>query len=459
MVHANLYVLKKYDSRAIRFLPRSDGTLETLTDAVQIALPQLTAESVDEMSRAIDRVMGDADRIQALGVGADLFMSDVHCNEDMGVLLRNLLLEVLGLVPDGYSGTGSQWLRLTKYILHNQAGHAIGAAIEDHDVYLAACICGVDPTDYADIRGSIRTVEVDCTLKYDMRRNAENPDGNEHYVEHNGILDIQTLEGARFVESDRYNRESPSVSPTYVFDPVVTLKMLEYDGELYPDLRSSARVEGIGKVGTRGQQLHSVQMSDLYGRIDPANTITVRNDDGAKQTTYWLRKTDGDNLTGDPRPLYYHGHNPLGALRRDNSFIYVRGEKLEIDEKPDLRGLSFWGTNTMRTFYNTYDGTQDSVYQLAARFGTANVKDSVLGCPLPIKVTSRDGELVAQCAALQLGRGGETQVRVHNPQAVLPTHDLIANSLSRKGRRNEVGIALQLLTPSKQGDIVLYDGV
>jgi hypothetical protein len=41
----------------------------------------------------------------------------------------------------------------------------------------------------------------------------------------------------------------------------------------------------------------------------------------------------------------------------------------------------------------------------------------------------------------------------------MPTAFELAEALSRKGRHNEVGIALQKLIPNKQGDLILFDGV
>jgi len=40
----------------------------------------------------------------------------------------------------------------------------------------------------------------------------------------------------------------------------------------------------------------------------------------------------------------------------------------------------------------------------------------------------------------------------------MPTELELAEALSKKGRHNEVGIALQKLVSNKQGDLILFDG-
>jgi hypothetical protein len=53
---------------------------------------------------------------------------------------------------------------------------------------------------------------------------------------------------------------------------------------------------------------------------------------------------------------------------------------------------------------------------------------------------------------------GPLTVDTRNPKAGMPTEMELAEALSRKGRRNEVGIALQKLMNNKQGDLILFDG-
>lgn len=454
MVHANFYVTKTHPRKPIVFLPEQDGSEETVIQVVQMTLGELSAEQIRAVADGIQRLRASQAGLRKLGLQSDFFMPLATSNQELGLLLKNLFLELAQIESDTFIGTGAQWLRLVKYVLYGSKGHALPGDIDDHDACLAAGICGIEAGNYTRIKAELTTANVDCTLRYDARRNVQNTDGNEHYVEHNGILDVQTLQGARFVEIANYDPAAACVAPTYVFDPVVTLRMLHYDGDYYPDLRSDAVVRGIRKVGAHGKPLQNVYMSDLYGQIDHANTITARHDESMLETIYWVRGTDGDDLAGDPEDLYYHGYHP-----QLEHYVYQFARKVDIPVKPNIDRMNDFDIQTYRQYFCTFDGTEHSIYQLGARFGTADAHDSVLGCPLPIQITKDRDRLLAKCAPIDMGNGSKSRVRVQNPLAVLPTQDMIASSMSRRGRRNEVGIALQLLTPSKQGDIVLYDGV
>jgi len=462
MVHANFYVTKTHPSQPIVFLPAADRAM--VNEVVEQILSALPAEQKAGVNAGLQRLVDNPESLRTLGQQADFLMVHSTSNQDLGLLLKSVFTESAQM-PLGrqYGGTGAQWLRLIKYAVSlSDENHGIASDLGDHDASLTASICGIPdglPFPIEHIVSQVTTVNLEATLKYDMRRNVENVEGNEHYVEHDGILDIQTLQGARFVESANYDSAVACASPTYVFDPVVTLRMLQYEGEYYPDLRSSAVVGGIRKVGALGEPLEEVYMGDLYGRIDHTNTITLRQNENTGVTTYWVRGTAGDDLSGNPRNLHYHGLTPHSAVRREDTFIYEDFEKTILPRRPDTANMSQADRDTIRTYYSSYDGTKDSVYQMGARFGTADAHNSILGCVLPIQITKGGNNLLAKCAPVDIGRGNMLRVRVHNPQAVLPTHDMIASSLARRGRRNEVGIALQLLTPSKQGDIVLYDGV
>jgi hypothetical protein len=67
----------------------------------------------------------------------------------------------------------------------------------------------------------------------------------------------------------------------------------------------------------------------------------------------------------------------------------------------------------------------------------------------------------ATCAGTTLhgNASAPRTIEARNPKAGMPTAFELAEALSRKGRHNEVGIALQKLIPNKQGDLILFDGV
>jgi hypothetical protein len=66
----------------------------------------------------------------------------------------------------------------------------------------------------------------------------------------------------------------------------------------------------------------------------------------------------------------------------------------------------------------------------------------------------------ATCAGATLhgNASAPRTIEARNPKAGMPTAFELAEALSRKGRRNEVGIALQKLMNNKQGDLILFDG-
>ena len=46
-----------------------------------------------------------------------------------------------------------------------------------------------------------------------------------------------------------------------------------------------------------------------------------------------------------------------------------------------------------------------------------------------------------------------------NAQTPPVSDDVLASRLARKSRRNEIGVAMQMIEQGRQGDIMLYDGI
>jgi hypothetical protein len=65
----------------------------------------------------------------------------------------------------------------------------------------------------------------------------------------------------------------------------------------------------------------------------------------------------------------------------------------------------------------------------------------------------------AHVAPLSLLSGIRSEQLVRNPRAAVPTDAALASAMSRKGRHNEIGVALQRIDEGKQGDIMLHDAV
>jgi hypothetical protein len=101
--------------------------------------------------------------------------------------------------------------------------------------------------------------------------------------------------------------------------------------------------------------------------------------------------------------------------------------------------------------------------------------DNLLGygdyVPLAYDRINRDGAQVARdpisnaatayVAPLVPNTYGMTPRRqpMRNPRDPPESHDVIAQRLARRGRRNEIGVAMQTIEPGRQGDIMLHDGI
>lgn len=88
----------------------------------------------------------------------------------------------------------------------------------------------------------------------------------------------------------------------------------------------------------------------------------------------------------------------------------------------------------------------------------ANAGYGAYGLPGPSSKGFKDG-CRAVVATLNLRTGIDTVQLIRNPRQMVPTAVDLASAMSRRGRHNEVGIAMQSLLSDRQGDIMLHDGV
>lgn len=368
-----------------------------------------------------------------------------------------------------------RWLRFAQYEASQVGGHIgdIGGGKDtkfDIDKDYVASICGIEDRrhdKWDSVEDELKQVSIyhaTCTLVHDMRRRYTS---DLHYlaphlVNRHGILNIETISGAYFMTRKEWNKmDTPEKkkevgihSPVYVYNTEIKVPLLKYNSQYYPDLRTTGKIDGIIKVGPNGDELF-VYTNDLYGRIHSDDLIVLQNTpmDGNPDkgdSSYHVRGGDNDTLgnvakgVSAAQGLYYFGK------RADGSHAQIRYDNMR--DRQALPGES-----------KSYNGTPKSIYQLGARFGIEHARDSVLGCVLPMAIQAHTDTNTygAYCAPMSLSGTflGPHTVDTRNPKAGMPTESELAEALSKKGRHNEVGIALQKLMPNKQGDLILFDGV
>jgi hypothetical protein len=349
-----------------------------------------------------------------------------------------------------------------------------GKQNEDHDIdkNIVASICGIEDRAHAawDAAHPLRKVtaaKAECKLVHDTRRTLTEGTpgaGLPHFVHHHGVLDVQSIRGAYFMTSTAWEKmpiegknKAAQQSVVYIYDETITVDLLKHNNKYYPDLRTGTKLVGIEKVAKDSTELIPVYANELYGRIDSDDLIVLRNapiGNGATGvSSYHVRGAGSDDsVTHNTRdvdtasPLYYFG------LRADGSHIRFRYKKNKNIQQliHDVNDSQSW------------DGTQGSIYQLGARFGIKHAHNSVLGQTLPMEIVwnTAGPAFQATCAGATLhgNTSAPRTIEARNPKAGMPTAFELAEALSRKGRRNEVGIALQKLMNNKQGDLILFDG-
>lgn len=426
----------------------------------------------------------------------------VSSRERLGFHLKDWLRTELTFftpfrIPDvealGFPGTGLQWLRFFRWAVsnHTVAPAAVAAPVNlfgeedttaaspDNDIDLAATICGIR---YAQAGQNITTATARCTLAHDIRRTftgTADTDG-AHMVYHHGVLDVQSVPGARFIALDEWNtlataEKRVSAYPLYVYEPLISVPLLKHEQHFYPDLRSDQTVTGLWKVifADNPQDpeaaLEAVYTNELYGSVDSDKIIQIRNNVGdppgvnpapnpLHKTTYYIKCADNEvdfKLTNPTpfhpcRALYYLGMRAGGP--RPDHVVHLFDQTGQVER---------------RTVDRSAVGTYGSIYKLGACFGLDHAEESVLGCPLAIQIIEVDQTPGVPPNRMYIARGAPLMIQPEvaagvttlNPRQGLPTVNELSNALARKGRHNEIGIALQALQNGKQGDLILYDGV
>ena len=101
-------------------------------------------------------------------------------------------------------------------------------------------------------------------------------------------------------------------------------------------------------------------------------------------------------------------------------------------------------------------GTDDTNRMYFAKCATAGYGE--YGLPGP-SIRGFKWGCRAVVANLEKGSFIATDQIIRNPRQLVPTAVDLASAMSRRGRHNEVGIAMQSLQADRQGDIMLHDGV
>ena len=427
---------------------------------------ELTKDTSNSVKLGDDAV----DIITAINDALDSYAPITNSNREMGHLVMQ---RMRSHAPVQFAKLNDpnplKWLRFAQYAASNEGAH-IGSGTKDEkfdiDKDYVASICGIENRANGawdakeEALKKVSTHEATCTLVHDTRRKytGDHHFMPPHFVNSHGVLNIETISGAYFMTRKEWiklntkemKKQVGTYSPVYVYKPEIKVPLLKYDNKYYPDLRTTGKIDGIIKVGLDGNEL-AVYANDLYGRIHSDDLIVLQNtpdatDAGKGDSSYHVRGGGYETLKPVPdrfsaaQELYYFGE------RADGSHAPMRYDKARA--------------KVLVANGKSYDGTAKSIYQLGARFGIEHARDSVLGCVLPMKIRVFTDTYGAYCAPMPLAGSflRPLEVDPRNPQAVMPTELELADALSRKGRHNEVGIALQKLVPNKQGDLILFDG-
>lgn len=299
----------------------------------------------------------------------------------------------------------------------------------------------------------------------------------------------------------------------FVIGKEVVLPLLEYDGKHVVDLRPDTVVPGLYMKGhdelTGAELVEQVPTIQLYEAPDITaavrpqlnNVLRYRRLAGEPESLdAALLRTQGresiidsvpavpDNCTG------VHGTNArTGGTAAFRARYPLQFPVWSSDPRLGDQGLPLAG-----------DGTPGSIDQIVARYSyhirPEFARRSFTGMKLPIAIN--DGPLLPQpplpigtaaerrtyfsaCATAgygQYGLPGPSQTNfkggchavvapvdvlnrisgiqtIRNPRTQIPTATDLASAMSRRGRHNEVGVAMQSLQSGRQGDIMLHDGV
>ena len=356
----------------------------------------------------------------------------------------------------------------------------------------------------ADTCQGVRLLEVPCQILFDSRYAHDLPtDGgaaSHVVVSEDGVVSVDTLnqqvkfshfEGSHPDQSLDNDELGERVTCLYHVPASneVLVPVLARGDRMVVDLRPGQVITHAYKTTRRMRRRDEnlccpMTTGDLY---EPLNLQSIFRQNVGNQVTEWdtiddvtfaYKKTAND-ADGHPRIL--------GSLYDDWS---VGG--INIVDEPYMTAH-----DDARTYADSHRG---SAYQIESRYGSIR-NESVLGYNLPIAVEAiqfptisetpianfhagigfaeprpcktvtvqSDNSLrvvdsppaaaavvVAPLSIRPPHAGPKSQLLINAP-AVTPSHGELATQLSRPGRRNIVGIALQKMEPGQPGDIMLYD--
>jgi hypothetical protein len=309
----------------------------------------------------------------------------------------------------------------------------------------------------------------------------------------------------------------------FVVGKEVTLPLLEFDGKYVVDLRPDTVVPGLYMKGhdelLGNELLEQVPTVQLYEAPDIraavrelTNNNVLRYRHAGDEEPDWkdatlLRTQNSVDMIDDTVPAN-NAAPSTGNLVMTGQCVGVHGSttvgtdlfRREFPLQFPAYPTDFHG----HTFPLSGDGTPGSIDRIVARYSYHVRADfarrSFTGMTLPITIlpgalgpapalavgTDVDNRIYfTKCATAGYGeyglpgpsiRGFEGGCRavvaklakgsfiatdqiIRNPRQLVPTAVDLASAMSRRGRHNEVGIAMQSLQADRQGDIMLHDGV
>ena len=306
----------------------------------------------------------------------------------------------------------------------------------------------------------------------------------------------------------------------FVIGKEVTLPLLEFGGKFAVDLRPDTVVPGLYMKGhdeLSGEELlEQVPTVQLYEA--PDIRTAVREEDNVLRYRHvgdepdWkdatlLRTQSAGDMIDDTAPVA-NAPQSSGNLVMTAACIGVHGSTTggtaAFREQFPLQFPVYPDNFRDRAFPLSGDGTPGSIDRIVARYSYHVRADfarrSFTGMTLPIAIlpgvlgpipalpsgTAVDNRIYfTKCATAGYGEFGlpgpsidgftggcravVAELDMHpsiaanqiirNPRKLVPTAVDLASAMSRRGRHNEVGIAMQSLLSDRQGDIMLHDGV
>ena len=406
---------------------------------------------------------------------------------------QNFILQALDKAND--AGFQEWWNTVSRSHQRNLI-MALGHSVTNDDLHCQSLLG-------ADSCHGVRSLEVPCHLLFDSRYASDLPtDGgatSHVVVSEDGVVAVETLnhrvkfsyfEGSHPDQSMFDDELGERVTCLYHVPASneVHVPVLARGDRMVVDLRPDQVITHAYKTSVKMDRDEDtccpMTTSDLYEKLDLMSVFKQNLDAdqpdwlSIEDVTFAYKKTEND-ADAHPRILgtLYDEWNVDGALIVDTPYMEAHDD------------------NRLHA-----DSHRGSVFQISQRYGSIE-GESVLGYDVPIAVEAIQFPTVSEtpmtnflagigfaeprpCKTVTAASNGSLRVvdsplaaaaavvaplsirpphagpksqMLINAPAVTPSHGELATQLSRPGRRNIVGVALQKMEPGQPGDIMLYD--